>query len=274
MAAPGWQTYVMAGPIIDSHTHPLVHGSQQLLPGDHSAEAYLARVEGLGIERAAALVMAPRGNLELTRVLNDAVLALAGEHGGFFFPVCSVHPADGDEAGRELERVVAAGARWLKLHPFTQEFDVAAPEVASLVRTAGDLGLTVLFDAASPTDIAQTGKFVQLALDAPETRLILAHAHGTDFPKLLMYEILARYEWWPRKVWVDISATASLLANGPFAEQFTWVLRKMGVDRVLFGSDYPVEDPGQAIEAVAALGFTAEEQRAILYDNAAQLLAD
>ena len=263
----------MAGPIIDCHTHPLVHESQRLLPADHSAGAYRARVEGLGVERAAALVMAPRGNPELTRTLNDAVLALAAEHDGFFFPACSVHPFDGDEADRELERVVAAGARWLKLHSFTQEFDVAAPEVARLVRKAGELDLTVLFDAASPTDIGQPGKFVQLALDAPETRIILAHAYGTDFPRLLMYEILARYEWWPRKVWVDVSATASLLAGGPFAEQFTWVLRKMGVDRVLFGSDYPVVDPGGAVEAVAALGFTEEEQRAILYGNAAGLLA-
>lgn len=47
----------------------------------------------------------------------------------------------------------------------------------------------------------------------------------------------------------------------------------MGIDRVLFGSDYPVYDPGEAIEAVAALGFTAEEQRAILYENAVQWLA-
>ena len=51
----------MAGPIIDSHTHPLVHGGQQILPWEHSAEDYLARVQGLGIERAAALVMAPPG---------------------------------------------------------------------------------------------------------------------------------------------------------------------------------------------------------------------
>jgi predicted TIM-barrel fold metal-dependent hydrolase len=262
----------MAGPIIDSHTHPLVHSGQQLLPWEHTAEEYLTRVQGLGIERAAALVMAPPGNLELTRALNDGVLALSGEHDGFFFPVCSVNPADGDEAVAELERVVAAGARWLKLHPFSQEFDVAAPEVASLVRKAGELDLTVLFDAWSPTDVAQTGKFVQLALDVPDTRLILAHAHGMDFPKLVMYEILARYEWWPRKVWVDISGTGSLLAGSPFAEQFTWVLRKMGIDRVLFGSDYPVYDPGEAIGAVTALGFTAEEQRAILYENAARLL--
>jgi predicted TIM-barrel fold metal-dependent hydrolase len=263
----------MPGPIIDTHAHPVVHERQQLLPGDHSAGAYLARVAGLGIERAAALVMAPRDDLQLTMMLNNAVLALAGQHGGFFFPACSVHPADGEAAVRELERVVSAGACWLKLHPFTQGFDVAAAEVAALVRKAGELGVTVLFDAASPTDNAEPGKFVQLALDAPDTRIILAHAHAMAFSSLLVYEILARYPWWPRRVWVDISGTASLLAGGPYAEQFTWILRKMGTDRVLFGSDYPVYDPRQAIEAVTALGFTEAEQRAIFYENAAQLLS-
>ena len=63
-----------------------------------------------------------------------------------------------------------------------------------------------------------------------------------------------------------------MLAGGPFAEQFTWVLRKVGVDRVVFGSDYPLDNPLDAVRAVAALGFTDEEQAAILHDNAAALL--
>lgn len=54
----------------------------------------------------------------------------------------------------------------------------------------------------------QPGKFVQLAIAAPQARLILAHAHEPGFPQLLVYEILARYPWWPRQVWIDISATA------------------------------------------------------------------
>jgi uncharacterized protein len=134
------------------------------------------------------------------------------------------------------------------------------------------LALRVLFDAASPTDGAEPGKFVQLAMNAKQTRLILAHAHAMAFSALLVYEILARYPWWPRRVWVDISGTAALLADGPYAEQFTWILRKMGTDRVLFGSDWGVFDPRQAVEAVTALGFTEAEQRAIFYDNATQLL--
>ncbi len=259
--------------IIDAHTHPLVHERQRMTDLEHTADAYRALVEGQGVERAAALVMAPRGDLVLTRELNDAVLALCDAHDGFFFAACSVHPHDGEDAVEELARVASLGATWIKLHPNTQDFDVADPAVAATVAAATNLGLPVLFDAYSPWDRNQPGKFLQLAMKVPESRLILAHAHGPDFPSLLMYEIAARYPWWPRQVWIDVSATASLLAGGPFAEQFTWVARKVGTDRLLFGSDYPLDDPVHAIEGVRSLGFDDDELRAILHDNAASLLA-
>ncbi len=43
---------------------------------------------------------------------------------------------------------------------------------------------------------------------------------------------------------------------------------------MVFGGDYPVDGPVAAIAAVAELGFTDEEQAAILHDNAAGLLND
>jgi predicted TIM-barrel fold metal-dependent hydrolase len=89
---------------------------------------------------------------------------------------------------------------------------------------------------------------------------------------LLVYDVFARYPGWRRNVWVDISVTAAMLAGSPFAEQLAWVLRRVGVDRVVFGSDYPVDDPLTAIRAVAELGFTDKEQAAILHDNADALL--
>jgi len=251
----------------------MVHERQQVLSDPHPASDYLARVEGTGITRAAALVMAPRDDLALTRELNDAVLALCDESNGFYFAACSVHPNDGVRARDELRRVASLGATWVKLHPNTQDFDVADPAVVTVVAEATELGLPVLFDAWSPWDRNQPGKFIQLAMAVPESRLILAHAHGADFPSLLVHEVVARYPFWPRQVWIDISATASLLAHGPFAEQFAWVLRKVGTDRVLFGSDYPLDDPRAALEAVRSLGFDNDELRAILHDNAAALLA-
>ena len=266
--------YVYEGPVIDAHTHPMLGTDDQIVATPHPPEAYRSLVSFTRVARAAALTIAPAGDLPATRAKNDGVLKLARDSGGFFYPVCSVHPADGREALEEVDRVVRAGAAWLKLHPNMQHLDVAGPAVEAVVGKAAALGVPVLFDAYSPWDANQPGKFVDLAMAVPESRLILAHAHGPGFPQLLVYDILARYPWWRRRVWFDISATGPLLAGGPFADQFTWVLRKIGIDRVVFGSDYPLDDPLAAIRAVAALGFTDDEQAAILHDNAAALLAD
>jgi hypothetical protein len=244
----------------------------QIVSDPHPPEAYRELVRDSPVVRAAAITIARGGDPARTCERNDAVLQLARDSGGFFYAVCSVHPADGPAAAGEVDRVAAAGATWLKLHPNTQRFDVADPAVAAVVRRAAGHGMAVLFDAYSPWDANQPGKFANLAAEVPEARLILAHAHGPGFAQLLLYDILARYPGWRRNVWVDISVTGPMLAGGPFADQFTWVLRRLGVDRVLFGSDYPVDDPLTAVGAVARLGFTDAEQAAILHDNAAALL--
>lgn len=265
---------VYDGPIIDAHTHVMLDDESQIVAIPHPPEAYLALVDGSRVSRAAALTIAHGGDLDRTRARNNAVIKLASDSGHFFFPVCSVHPGDGRAALDEIDRVAAAGAAWLKLHPNLQRFDVADPSVATVVGKAAERGMPVLFDAYSPWDANQPGKFVDLAMAVPESRLILAHAHGPAFPQLLLYDIVARYPDWRRNVWIDISVTSTLLAGGPFAEQLAWVLRKVGVDRVVFGSDYPLDDPLTAVRAVAELGFTDDELAAILHNNADGLLAD
>ena len=246
--------------------------AESIVAAPHPPETYRSLVNGSRVARAAAITIALPNNLARTRARNDALLRLAEESDGFFFPVCSVHPADGNAALDEVDRVAAGGAAWLKLHPNTQEFDVADPAVLRVVKKATENGLPILFDAYSPWDANQPGKFVDLAMAVPEARLILAHAHGPGFAQLLVYDIVGRYPWWRRNVWIDISVTALMLAGSPFAEQFAWVLRKVGTDRIIFGSDYPIDDPLTAAGAVVELGFTDAEQAAILHDNAASLL--
>lgn len=249
----------------------MLPGEPQMGSEPHPPERYLERVARLDVRRVGALVMAPRGDLAVTRARNDKVLALAHAPGSRFYAVCSVHPADGTAALAEVDRVAAAGARALKLHPNTQQFDVADASVQAVVARAAAHRLPVLFDAYSPFDANQAGKFMMLALQTPEARLILAHAHGSRFLDLIAYEILARYPWWKRNVWIDLSATGPLFSASPFAEQFVWVCRKVGADRLLFGSDYPLDDPSTAVERVAALGFGPAELDALFYQNAAEL---
>jgi hypothetical protein len=65
---------VYEGPIIDAHTHPMLGIDDQLVARPHSPELYREMVTGSAISRAAALVMAPRNDMEKAQARNDAAL--------------------------------------------------------------------------------------------------------------------------------------------------------------------------------------------------------
>jgi uncharacterized protein len=257
------------GPIIDIHAH-IAFSDEQKLTQHHSvgAAAFRAAVQVDGVVKAGAIVMAGKGDLEGTRARNDAVLAAAGD---FIVPVVSVHPHDGHDALSELDRVAALGAKILKLHPNTQGFDVADERVPTLVARAGEHDMTVLFDAVNPFDPAQPGKFLKLAGTCP-TRLILAHFHGMDFLYAMAYGLVREFPWWQGNVYHDISWIGQAFAGSPFQEQFVWVVRQVGLDRVLYGSDWPQRDPAESLAAARSLGLTDAEQEQLFYGTAAELL--
>lgn len=260
-----------AGPIIDTHFH--------LEPG-YGGPSLQETLRGLdeirargGVATAGLIVIAQQGDLEFTRSENDRAVELARASGGRFFAFGSVHPMDGDAALAELERIAALGVRGLKLHPNTQQFDVAAPEVERVVQRAAELGLVILFDAYSPFDPGQTGKLVKLALAHPSARFILAHMGGPRFFDMAVFGLLnAHPKAFQRNVWLELSAVSHMVAGSPsLTEQLRHTCRFVGVDRVLFGSDYPALTPEQAVADVHALGFDASEERLIFHDNAAAL---
>lgn len=259
------------GPIIDTHFHPMLGNEPVLGNHPHGLADYLREIGGLDLRHVCALVIAPKSDIQKTVEQNDALLQLSEDHGNLFLPVCSVHPLDGQEALDEIDRVCKKGARALKLHPNTQNFDVADPAIVKVVKRASENDIPVLFDAYSPFDSDQPGKFIKLSLTLPDARIILAHAHGSRFPDLIVYNILSQYPWWKRNVWIDLSATGPLFATSPFSEQFNWVLHKVGVDRLLFGSDYPIENPRTAASSIMKFDFNQEELEKIFYGNAANL---
>ena len=55
-------------------------------------------------------------------------------------------------------------------------------------------------------------------------------------------------------------------------ERVRELIRRHGADRVVFGSDWPMADPGAEIAAIRALGLTSDEEAAILGGNLARIL--
>jgi len=260
------------GPIIDAHAHLRLGKNDGLTPTQPVGTEALRQIDAAaGVGESALIVIARKGQPEQTRQQNDAVLAAAAASKGRFYPVVSVHPADKDAAMAELERVAKLGAREVKLHPNTQNFDVSDPDVGAVVEKCGELGLVVLFDSYKPWDASEMGKFLLLAVQHKKTRIVLAHMGFTHFREAVSFSILPK-PGMTDNVWFDISAITPIYVDSPVQPEFVWTMRKVGMDRILFGSDWPIYDPGEVSAAVGRLGLTTAEQQQVFHDNAANLL--
>lgn len=254
--------------VFDAHVH--------LWADETSLRAYQADAAALDVELAGLAAMwfggpnqALQGRMTETRAGNDSILALARANPGVL-PVATVHPYDG-AAMAELERVAALGARVLKIHPHTQGFDAGDPRVLALVARSGELGVIVLMDNANilPGD---SEKLFNLALAAPGTCFIFAHAGGLNFRFWNILKLVRTAEnLFADNIWFDISGPANLAADSPIEAEFVWTLRNIGVDHILLGSDYPQLPLSAALDALERLDLTDEEKARIRYGNARDL---
>jgi len=262
-----------SGPVIDAHTHLLFGDDEKSLNADVPASPaeLIRRMDAAGIGSAVVMCIAPAGDPAKTAERNDRIVEAARANPRLI-PMGSVHPADGAAAISELDRLAKQEVRALKLHPNTQGFDVSDPAVLTVVREAGLRNMVVLFDGYSPFDANQAGKLVKLALDAPGTRIVIAHMGGPRFVEVAtLIHVLRRYPWYRNNLWVDLSFTAEQFGSSPLGPTLAWSIRQVGVDRVLFGSDFPIGDLQKALRAVRNLGLDASTLRAVLHDNARAL---
>lgn len=270
-AAMGAQRATPHAPVFDLHVH--------LWDGDRSLQSYLDQQVKAGIELVRVGAMwfggpnqAVAGSPTVIAASNDAILALAARDPQVM-PIVTVHPYDGAAAVTELERLAGHGVRLLKLHPHTQGFDVQDPRVLALVRFAGELGMIVMLDNANiiPGD---SEKLFELALKAPHTKFIFAHAGGMNFRFWNVLKAARTAEGlFGNNIYFDISAVVVLVAGSPVAEEFVWTLRNVGIDRVLLGSDYPQYSLAEAVQALEALPLNDSEKSRILSENAHALFA-
>lgn len=255
--------------IIDTHAHLLlpdeVLGLNPSVPG--SPEELQKQMKAAGISRAGIMSMVPRNDLKKMRAHNDYILKLANENSAFF-PTCSVHPLDGQAALDEIERVAKLGARAIKVHPFFQGFDVADPNVFAVVKVAGEHGIAVIFDSISASDGGMVGKFIDLAIANPNTKIVLAHMAGARFHEMILFAVFAKGPFYKKNAYFDLSAIAELYADSPREEELVWTMRQIGMDQFLFASDFPIFNLEKTRELVETYDFTEEEFKKIYHDNA------
>jgi predicted TIM-barrel fold metal-dependent hydrolase len=182
-------------------------------------------------------------------------------------PFASVHP-EGADAISWLEKIAAAGIKGIKLHPMYQEFEVDRPRMIEIYSACASLGLMVLLHCGQdlswpPEDDRVTPERIATALSAvPDATFITSHMGGWR-----MWDAAERFLI-GKHCWMETSFSLSELPP----QRAVDMMRRHGIDRVIFGTDSPWADQAVEISRLKALPLTPQEQEKILYSNAAKLL--
>ena len=254
----------LSHPVVDAHCHI------RTSPDERSyltMEEYFADNKSVNIKYLFGITMARKGNIERMKAKNDSLFAISKREARFI-PVCSVHPSDTEAAIEELHRVKGLGGKIIKLNPMTQNFSILDNETLLVVRTAGELGLVILICGMVNLD-----QLLELTIVCSNTKIIIAHMGVSEFHKLAGFNLFKKSV--PdafKNLWFDISTTVYLYAESPYKSQLEWIIRTVGVDRVLFGSDQPSVSLSDALKAFYKLDFNDFERERILYKNAIELL--
>lgn len=276
--------------IIDFHTHILPSGIREdrtyysgqdpcfgLLYANPkakiaTAEEIIDNMDREGIDVSVVLNIGWASH-ELCRVTNDYIMEAVARYPGRLVGFCAVQPLARDEAVDELERCVRGGVKGIgELRCDTQGFDLADEATMSpIVQVAMDHRLVILTHASEPVGHSYVGKgtvtpdvlygFIE---NFPDVNLVCAHWGGG----LPFYALMPEVAKALSNVYFDTAASPFLYRD----DIFKHVAGIVGMDKILFGSDYPLIRQSRIVESIRSLGLSREDSNMILGGNAQRLL--
>lgn len=174
----------------------------------------------------------------------------------------TIHP-DYEDYEKELKLIKEEGLKGIKLHPDFQKFEIDTPQMDPIYEVIAMLGMPVLVHAGDfRYDYSGPKRIAHVLEKHPNLVLIAAHFGGyTQWDESEKYLV-------GKNVYFD---TSSSLWKLPI-DQAMRMIRNHGVDKMLFGVDYPMWDHKEELERFNKLELTKEEREAILYKNALRIL--
>jgi hypothetical protein len=167
-----------------------------------------------------------------------------------------------DDIDAEVDRIIALGLKGIKLHPEFQNF-VIDSEVMLPVYKAIEGRLPLLIHMGDENKDSSSPRRLSRILDMfPRLTVIAAHLGG--------------YQMWDesieclvgRNVYMDTSSSLYFMTP----EKAVKIIRAHGVEKVFFGTDYPMWDHEEELERFLKLDLTESERKAILSGNAKRFL--
>jgi predicted TIM-barrel fold metal-dependent hydrolase len=212
-------------------------------------------------------------NSQLIRRHNDYVVDVVSKHSDRFIGFGCVNPADKDAAA-ETQRCLDGGMLGIGELAFYQSGidDAILRHLEPIMTICRSRKAPVLIHTNEPVGHFYPGKtpisltqIYQLIRQFPENAIVLAHwGGGLFFFNLLKREVKDSL----KNVYFDTAASPFLYDT----EIYQLAMKLIGIDKILFGSDYPLLPPKRYFKEMEAAGLSKNEIKSICGLNAAKVL--
>ncbi|MFQ5874280.1 MAG: amidohydrolase family protein [Dehalococcoidia bacterium] len=204
---------------------------------------------------------------------NDYIIESARRYPDRLVPFCGVNPAAGGDAAAEVERCAKAGVRGIgELHSYAQGYSLADSRVMGpVMEVVQHHGLIVLTHSSEPVGHLYAGKgtvtpdqlygFIQ---SFPQAQVVCAHWGGG----LPFYALMPEVAEALQNVYFDTAASPFLYSP----QVFSTVAQSLGVDKILFGTDFPLIAHKRLMGQVEGLDWPQTLKEKVLGGNAKALL--
>ena len=235
------------GWIIDSHTHL---GQFPLFNVQLNIEEMIKIMDKYEIEKSIVFSLPNEITLEAIRRYPNRVNGLVW-----------VNPYEGERATKIIEEYIKRhGFKGVKLHPLIDAYLPDQPIVYPIIDLAAKYKFPVLFHSGHPP-WSLPWHFHNLAQTYPDVKIVLGHmGHGHIVYINGAIEVAEKND----NIYLETSGM-------PMHTKIKEAAEKIGVERILYGSDMPFGHPAFEIEKVKVSGLGEEELRRVLRENAIKL---
>ena len=240
--------------IIDAHAHA---DEAEAFGWYDPPEKLIRLMDEAGIARAVMTTYADEPGPEPAL---ERLLSYAARHPHRFIPFARMDPRYGERSRRLFREAVRhRGVKGLKLHPVSTLAHPFGEVTLRLIGDAAAMGVPILIHSGDQA-MCYPGQIAEAARLVPDATIIMGHMGGFFHAPEAIRAAEAQ-----RNIYLETSSM-------PYTRLIGDAIRRLGAERILFGSDQPAGHPKVELKKIAVLGLADRDTQLVLGGNIARLV--
>ncbi len=233
------------------------------VPHDGTAATLFSLSDKAGVDRCLihSVALTPRNVASINAFIADVAREHAARVTGFFTLHPDMETADMERAFRDA---LDAGLKGLKVHPDMQAFALDDPRADRMFALCEGVCPALIHTGDRRYHYSNPDQTKRLLKRRPRLTVIGAHFGGWSEWREAQRTLAGE------NLYVDTSSSQYALND----DELRAAISAFGEEHVLFGSDYPMWDPGDELRRIRALSLGDAAEEKILGGNLARLLGE